>query len=166
MQSAFTQFFRMAGQFLGFVFAFLFGEISWRPPAWCHRATSAINHHRWTAGGLFVATFIGGYTLFHFLNPPKPALNSITVTPPAVTPLQPEPRPQPASIDFARSAAPLGKVGAVVPLVMTPSLPGEWKWTTDHTLTFQPKADWPANTTFRVFLPSEQLSKSIQLEKN
>lgn len=166
MQNAFTQFFRTAGQFLGSVLAFLFGEISWRPPAWCHRTTGAINRHRWTTAGLFIATFIGGYSLSHFLNQPKPAFNSITVTSPAVTPLQPELHPQLASIDFARSAAPLGKVGAVVPLVMTPSLPGEWKWTTDHTLTFQPKVDWPANTTFRVSLPSEQLSKSIQLEKD
>ena len=123
MQSAFTQFFRMAGQFFGSVFAFLFGEISWRPPAWCHRATSVIDHHRWTAGALVIATFIGGYSLSHFLNQPKPAFNSITVTSPAVTPLQPELRPQPASIDFVRSAAPLGKVGSAVSLVMTPNLP-------------------------------------------
>src|SRR6266699_1481568 len=30
--------------------------------------------------GLFIATFIGGYSLFHFLNQPRPAFNSITVT--------------------------------------------------------------------------------------
>jgi alpha-2-macroglobulin len=166
MQNAFTQFFRTAGQFLGSVFAFLFGEISWRPPGWCHRMASAANHYRWTMGALFLATCIGGYSIFHFLNQPKSAFNSIAVTSPGVTPLQNELHPQPASIDFLRSAAPLGKVGAVIPLVMTPSLPGEWKWTTDHTLTFQPKADWPANTTYRVSLPSEQLSKSIQLEKD
>ena len=166
MQSAFTQFFRRAGQFLGSVLAFLFGEIYWRPPAWCHRTTGPIKRHRWTTVGLFVATVIGGYWLYHFLNQPKPVFDRIAVTSPAITPLQPELRPQPASIEFAQSAAPLGKVGAVVPLVMTPGLPGEWKWATDHTLTFQPKADWPANTTYHVSLPHEQLSKGIQLEKD
>src|SRR3981189_2046150 len=137
MQNAFTQFFRTAGQFLGSRLAFLFGEISWRPPAWCHRTTGAINRHRWTTAGLSIATFIGGYSLSHFLNQPKPAFNAITVTSPAVTPLQPELHPQPASIDFARSAAPLGNVGAGVPLVLTPNLPGVWKGGMTHTLTLQ-----------------------------
>jgi alpha-2-macroglobulin len=166
MQNAFTQSFKTAGRFLGSVFAYLFGEISWQPPAWCRRTTTAIVHHRWIAAGLAVAAIAGGFWLHQFLSPPKPSVNAITVRSPAVTPLQPDLHPQAASIEFARSAAPLGKVGAIVPLVMTPSLPGEWKWTTDHTLTFQPKADWPANTTYRVSLPSEELSKTIRLEKN
>jgi uncharacterized protein YfaS (alpha-2-macroglobulin family) len=166
MHNAFTQPFKTAGRGLGSVLAHLFGEISWRPPTWCRRTITAIGHHRWITAGFAVAALAGAFWVHQFLSQPKPSVDTITVRPPAVTPLQPDLHPQPVSIEFAQSAAPLGKVGAVVPLVMTPNLPGEWKWTTDHTLTFQPKADWPANTTYRVLLPSEELSKTIRLERN
>lgn len=166
MQNAFTQSFKAAGRFFGSVLACLFGEISWRPPAWCRRTTIAIGRRRWIAAGFAVAAVAGTFWLYQFLNQPKPVVNTMTVRSPAITPLQPDLHPQPASIEFARSAAPLGKVGTVVPLVMTPSLPGEWKWTTDRTLTFQPKVDWPAGTTYRVSLPGEELSKIIGLQRN
>ncbi len=166
MQNAFSRFLKTIRRFLGSILVSLFGEVSWEPPGWCRRATTAIGRHRWIAAGSAVAVFVGAIWLYQFLHQPKPEFSAFTVNAPAITPLQPELHPQPASIEFARSAAPLGKVGTIVPLAMMPTLPGTWKWTTDRTLTFQPSTDWPANTTYRVSFPSEELSKTVRLEKN
>jgi uncharacterized protein YfaS (alpha-2-macroglobulin family) len=166
MQNVLTRFFLTAGRFLRLILAGFFGEISWRPPAWFRQTSAGAARHRLITAfvaviGLFAALYL--YSLWHR---PTPAVNALTVHAPAVTPLQPDLHPQTASIEFARSAAPLGKVGTVVPLLMKPSMPGEWRWTTDRTLTFRPKADWPAHTTYRVSLPSEELSTAIRLEKD
>jgi alpha-2-macroglobulin len=165
MQNAFTQSLQSAARFIGTILAHLFGELTWRPPPWGRRTTNIIGRHRWLAATAMIAAILGAFWAYHVLNQPKSQFTAAVVRPPAITTLQPDLHPQPAVIEFARSAAPLGKVGTIVPLVMTPNLPGQWKWTTDRTLTFQPAADWPANTVYRVKLPEENLLKTIRLEK-
>ena len=166
MQNVFTRFFVTAGRLLRIILAGFFGEISWRPPTWFRQTSSGLGRHRLITAFIALIGLSGALWLYSLWHRPAPAVNTLTVHAPAVTPLQPDLHPQAASLEFARSAAPLGKVGTVVPLLMKPSLPGEWRWTTDRTLTFRPKADWPAHTTYRVTLPNEELSTAIRLEKD
>ena len=145
---------------------FVFGEIQWRPPIWLRPIFRFSQAHAilvLSIGFVICAGTIGAYL---YLHQPQPEFTEITVTAPHITPLEKELKPQPVSISFSQSAAPLGKIGSLVQLQMTPHIDGQWKWTDHRTLTFQPSADWPPGTTYKVSLPAAELAKDIRLKDN
>lgn len=79
---------------------------------------------------------------------------------------------QPVVLRFTGAIAPLEKLNKVVnnaaneDVTMTPAAEGEWKWTSDRTLTFTPKNDWPASTEYEVRLVTRTLPKEVQLKDN
>jgi len=104
--------------------------------------------------GLCFLLILGcGYGLYGILQRPRPKLIEPMVEAPSVTPLEKELKPQPLLIRFPESVAPLGQVGATLPVMINPSAEGKWKWNSDRILAFYPANDWPAATSYRVDLP-------------
>src|SRR5262249_55278257 len=100
---------------------------------------------------------------------PKPVRVSFDVTPPGRTRIEdPDAKPEPVSVRFSASAAPLAGVGKDVRtgIELTPHFEGIWKWSTDQTLTFTPKSDWPVDAEFTVRLAGQALvAEQIVLNK-
>ncbi|EPY5345334.1 MG2 domain-containing protein [Klebsiella quasipneumoniae] len=74
--------------------------------------------------------------------------------------------PQEVIFNFRHSAAPLTDVGKVVEkgISLTPATEGEWKWISDHTLTFTPKKPLPMGTQYEVnFTADVLLAPQIKL---
>src|SRR5215475_3946308 len=148
------------------ILRFLFGEIHWRPPIWLRPIGRFTLSHRILCSLATLGIVVSGLAVYYVEHLPQPQLNTFAVRPPDVTPLEKDLRPNPATIVFRDSAAPLGKIGATVNLQMTPHLAGEWKWKNDRTLVFSPSEDWPPNTHYQVNLPQAELADNIRLKSN
>jgi alpha-2-macroglobulin len=153
----------------------LIGDITWNAPAWLHGVAAGIRSLFRLAkadprrAGLVVLGVLlisaGGYGGWRWYQAqPKPVTVDVQVTAPARTCYECEPRkpPNPATLTFSTSVAPLDAIGksvdiAKADLVMTPATVGEWTWVDDHTLRFQPKADWPIGQSYRIRIPRSGL---------
>src|SRR6201997_638341 len=144
----------------------VFGEIHWRPPIWLRPIGRFILSHRILCSLATLGIVLCGLAVYYVEHLPQPQFSSFTVRPPDVTPLEKDLKPNPATIVFRDSAAPLGKIGSTVNLQMTPRLGGEWKWKNDRTLVFSPSEDWPPNTHYQVTLPQSELADNIRLKSN
>jgi len=166
MPAAPGHFLKSVQTFFRTILNFIFGEIQWCPPIWLRPITGFCRNHRILVSLGFLGLLICGAGVYAVLHLPQPEFTGLTVTPPAITPLEKELHPQPATIVFEKSAAPLGKIGAKVDLQITPKVAGEWKWTNDRTLTFTPAGDWPPATRYQVSLPASELAQDIRLKDN
>ena len=138
MPSAPGRFLKSIQSFFLTILRFVFGEIQWRPPIWLRPIGRFILGHRILCSLATLGIVVCGVAVYYVEHLPQPQFNSFTVRPPDVTPLEKELKPNPATIVFRDSAAPLGKIGATVNLQMTPRLAGEWHWKNDRTLVFSP----------------------------
>lgn len=145
---------------LGALLAGIFGDVSWRAPAWFDSTRAALNrieasarrHPRTTlrVGGVTLAVLAIGWFGYHWYQdrprPPEPvqiAFNVASVTP---TDYSKEPLVvHPLRVTFAGSVAPIERVGKPVAegIRMRPALAGAWHWESDSELVFQPQAEWP-----------------------
>src|ERR1700756_4516809 len=148
------------------ILRFVFGEIQWRPPIWLRPIGRFSLSHRILSLLATLGIVICGVAVYYVEHLPQAQFNSFTVRPPDITPLEKDLKPNPATIVFRDSAAPLGKIGSTVNLQMTPRLGGEWKWKNDRTLVFSPSEDWPPNTHYQVTLPQSELADNIRLKSN
>ena len=119
--------------------------------------------------GAFVVMVLGLTVYFWYASLPKPVRVSLYVTSPGRTRIEdPDARPDPVSIRFSISVAPLAAVGKDVKngIELNPSFDGVWRWDTDSILVFRPKTDWPVDTEFRVTLSRQGLTaQQILLER-
>jgi hypothetical protein len=166
MPSAPGRFLKSIQTFFQTILRFIFGEIQWRPPIWLRPIGRFIVGHRILSSLAALGLVICACAVYFVQHLPQPQFSSFTVTPPEITPLEKDLKPNPATIVFRDSAAPLGKIDATVNLQMTPRLAGEWKWKNDRTLVFSPSEDWPPNTHYRVTLPESELANTIRLKSN
>jgi alpha-2-macroglobulin len=73
--------------------------------------------------------------------------------------------PNPAIINFSRSAAPLALVGKeAADIRLEPALEGRWTWATPTRLEFQPKEDWPIGQRYVVKLGPKATAAQIALD--
>ena len=163
---------------LGWIFAALFGRLSWNPPRWAtmlHGCAASAGTwlrgnpqrvKRW-AGGIVVAgalAAVGGY-IWHTM--PRPQLVAYEVTAPALTPYGDDnPKPAPLIVRFAGAAAPLAQAdkAPVVPPVLVPPIEGRWQWAGDRVLSFEPKTDWPVGQGYEVRMERALLSDQLRVE--
>ena len=156
--------------------ATLFGEVSWRPPAWLARswraAASWIATHRWwtvTAVVLLAALGTGAWWIHCSIkNRPRPQTISVQIESPGVAPLTKELKPSALWIKFGASVARVESVlGKPVSsgVRLEPAIDGAWKWMTDSRLMFTPKQDWPADRNYRVILDRALLPPHVLLER-
>ncbi|MDP3088790.1 MAG: alpha-2-macroglobulin [Methylotenera sp.] len=102
---------------------------------------------------LLLALITGGWQVWTWYQArPQPITVKVTVTAPTRTQIEDKLPPNPLTISFDSSVAPIEQVGktSTLGITITPKVEGEWKWNTENTLSFQPKADWPVGTKYRV----------------
>ncbi len=90
----------------------------------------------------------------------SPAATDYTATPIVVHPLV---------ISFSRSVAPLALVGkpASAGIELKPELAGQWTWSSDRDLSFQPKDDWPVGQEFDLrFDPRLAFAAQVRVDKD
>ena len=154
-----------ASRALGQVLRMLFGELRWHPPQWMRalgtRGAAAMRRARArpVATAAFLAALLaltasGVLALRWMQLRPKPVLIAFDVTAPARTCLECEPpgKPQPLIVTFSQPAAPLEAIGQAIQdgVELSPRQAGAWRWDSDRRLRFEPAADWPAGTAYRV----------------
>jgi uncharacterized protein YfaS (alpha-2-macroglobulin family) len=166
MPSAPDRFLKSIQTFFLTILRFIFGEIQWRPPIWLRPIGRFILSHRILCSLATLGIIICGAAVYYVERLPQPQFNGFYVRAPEITPLEKDLKPNPATIVFRDSAAPLGKIGATVNLQMTPRLGGEWKWKNDRTLVFSPSEDWPPNTHYQVTLPQSEIADNIRLKSD
>ena len=98
---------------------------------------------------------------------PKPTEITFTVDAPARTCFECDPpgKPHPLVVRFSGSAVALEHAGHAVPpalrlIRLEPGIDGTWQWLDDHTLQFDPAAEWPIGERFAVRFANEGLFAS------
>ncbi|HZP65822.1 MAG TPA: alpha-2-macroglobulin, partial [Rudaea sp.] len=162
----------------------VFGEISWRAPAWMRAAGrsasvagAAIRRRplRFGMAAVAFAALVGGgwFGYRAWRDRPRPieeAPASLRVTDPALTDYTATPITiHPLRIVFSRSVAPLALVGKTVTsgIEVKPEVAGQWTWRNDRDLEFQPKDDWTAGQTYTVrFDPKVAFAEHVRVKSD
>lgn len=161
---------------VGWLLRAVFGELHWRRPLWLDSliglgagAAGWARAHPARALALaatLAALGAGGWAGYRWWQArPKPVEIVFEVSAPARTDIENGGNPNPLMLSFSGSVAPLAKVGKVLTagIAMRPELAGEWRWTDDRTLSFQPKADWPVGQSYEVTLDKTLVAPQIRL---
>ena len=154
----------------------LVGRWEWQAPAWLPWVgrQSVRGWRRATATRARAATLaavvmtVAGAGVWWFTRP-TPHYVSYLVTPPGLTEYDDNgiSSIKPLRVVFSESVAPLARMQKAVTkgLTMSPSVAGEWFWTTDKELQFTPKDDWPVDGAFSVqFARSGFFADGVVLE--
>ena len=159
----------------GGLWATLFGV--WVAPPWLRwvgvqlmRAASVVRARPRASGGALVALVaiaVGGWFGHAWWQArPKPVEVSFKADGPAVTDFVNNGAPQPMTLTFSNSVAPLALVGKEVAngITVAPAIAGTWRWASDRQLTLTPKAEWPVGTEFKVVLDDSAVAPQIRLQ--
>jgi uncharacterized repeat protein (TIGR01451 family) len=147
----------------------LLGDFSWRPPAWLRRTGQGIARRPVASILAFVVlagAIVGGWLAWNGWNhQPQPLETDWIIQVPSPSDPADQFMPQPLSITFDRSVAALEQIDkpSLQGVTMTPSVPGDWRWTSGSNLYFTPKQDWPAGTEFHVTLARQIFSAHAKL---
>jgi uncharacterized protein YfaS (alpha-2-macroglobulin family) len=151
------------------------GELRWQPPGWARtlaaRGGDAVRAARArpraaaaVLAAVVVAAVAGVYGVRWWRARPQPVTVALTVEAPPRTCYECDPPvlPNPLTLTFAASVAPLETVGKTLPPTgvrpaLEPAAEGKWTWVDDRTLRFQPAADWPVGQHYVVTLPRRGL---------
>ena len=139
----------------------LVGRWQWQAPAWLGwvgqqsvrgwRRTMKTRARVATLAAVVIT--VAGAGVWWFTRP-TPHYVSYSVTPPGLTEYDDNgvSSIKPLRIVFSESVAPLAQTQKAVSkgLRMSPSIAGEWFWTTDKELQFRPRDDWPVDGAFSV----------------
>ncbi|MDD4930247.1 MAG: alpha-2-macroglobulin [Gallionella sp.] len=169
------------------VLGMVFGKLNWRAPSWlswlqtqCVPLGEKIRlYAAWAALAMVLAAGLGWGALHAPAGGWKSWLDSqtfsgsrpdngqsteikaagISVNNPEVTPYDGDGKPRPAILTFSNSVAPLALVGkAAVDVTLSPSLAGQWTWTSANRLEFLPNEDWPIDVQYTVSLGAKALA--------
>jgi uncharacterized protein YfaS (alpha-2-macroglobulin family) len=162
------------GQVLAAIGRSVFG--TWSAPPWLVWSGGRVAaggrqmaaHPRITAGvvALLVALAASGWYGYKWWQArPKPLETKFTTEAIAPTDIENEQQPNPLTVIFAHSAAPLAMSGKDVSTGITvlPPLEGTWTWVDDKTLRFQPKQDWPVGIEHEVKFDKTLVASHVTL---
>jgi alpha-2-macroglobulin len=165
-------------QLLGAALAFLFGSMSYQAPSWmkwCNgkltKIRAAIQQKPVKSLGviaLLAALCAGGWQTWAWYQArPQPISVKVTVKAPTRTQIEDKLPPNPLSIKFDSSVAPIELVGkaTTVGINVMPKIEGEWQWVAENELTFQPKADWPVGEVYRVSFNAKAFAPKTLLDQ-
>ncbi len=160
----------------------VFGAWAWEAPRWLHwikhavarlgrsGSNSARRHPRAAVAvivGALVLAFGGDVAWRWYRMLPKPEFASFAVAAPGRTRIEEEnAKPDPLTVRFDRSVAPLAMAGKPLSIGITlkPQLAGGWRWLDDRALEFRPKDDWPIGQAYGVVLDKALLAPQIHLK--
>jgi alpha-2-macroglobulin len=150
----------------------LFGEVSWRPPAWLGAVAKRLgDFHQYCLAhprelrlavlGVLLTVLAGLWWQSQPV-PPAPPSIACSVQPPVLTDYRAEggKKVAPLQLQCGESTAPIQSVGkalAFPALKLQPELAGSWRWASDRVLEFQPADDWPVATDYTLTLQEEGL---------
>lgn len=160
-------------------FASLFGRVSWTSPPWAKAvwAKRTLSLSILVVLLLLLGTVIGTYR--YIQHRPKPNLINATITVPPITPQDKVLIPQPLIIEFAGtqnqsddsgkgiSMAPLDALNKVITkgIKLSPAVAGQWSWTGQNELTFNPTSPWPAGKTYTVLFNKTLFAKKVNMQR-
>ncbi len=163
----------------GALLAPVVGRISWTRPAWparLERRRKALGRKFYyglygVLGALLLA--IVGVVIYR--NMPQPALTTVSIDVPDITPAHEPLEPRPVTVHFSldnpfaaksNAAARLDLIGKAVPtgIVMKPAAAGQWLWQDDNTLVFTPKNDWPAGQVYTLRFDKSIFAPGVKLD--
>lgn len=159
---------------------FLVGKISWQSPPWAQHIAQSTEKllgcgrahpvRALVVLGLLLALVAGGIFGYQWWQTrPRPVEVSFKLEQPTRTEIEYDDvqlrQPKPFVVRFEKSVAPLALVGkeVVQGIQMSPTLAGIWKWTSDKTLEFLPKEDWPVGGEYRVVLERAAIAPQVHL---
>ncbi|MGC3992299.1 MAG: Ig-like domain-containing protein [Chthoniobacteraceae bacterium] len=145
----------------------LVGDFSWNPPTWIKTACA---QWRRTVPVLLVVAALGygGWRGWQwYVHRPQPRTVHAEVRAPGLTPQGVKPVPEPLMVRFSGSVAPLEMVGKKVAsgVHLQPPQPGGWTWINDRELRFDPTANWPADTSYRVEIEQAAVAPQVLLQQ-
>lgn len=176
------------GSFFGRVFSTLFGDVSWRAPAWLTRLKLSAKRQPLQFYSVLslilvgIAALAGGY--YYYQQLPKPLQVIASIEAPVIGDyIDDTEQPTPLTLRFAYdtpdntdsaaqimpatplSAARLDLIGEVITagVSLSPALAGKWSWQDDNSLSFTPEQAWPAGTTYTVNLESAIFAPNTRL---
>ncbi len=160
------------------ILGFFFGSVNYQAPAWMKWCGDKLNNLRLSMiqkpiKGLGILALVaalgaGGWHGWEWYKArPQPVTVKVTVTVPTRTQIEDNLPPNPLKISFDASVAPIEQVGKVISanVNIMPKIDGVWKWDAENELSFQPKADWPVGTDFKVSLNAKALTPKTLLDK-
>ena len=178
-----TYVFTAIWQVISATLRFFFGSINYQAPAWMQKCGAGLGKlfKKATASpvkslgaiALLAALAWGGWQGYAWYQArPKPVEVIVTVTAPSRTVIEENLPPNPVVISFDRSVAPIALVGAQASdaaiakgVSIAPAIQGNWFWSSENTLHFTPKADWPVGITYRISLNPQALTPKTKLDK-
>ena len=152
-------------RFLLRCFSSIFGNFSWKPPTWASKIPP-----RYLAAALvaFSIAWTAKQAYLHWQKKqPHPIKISVRVVAPNVAPLQENPTPDCLMIRFGASVAKLDtpyNTPITSGITLSPNREGVWSWSSDTSLVFHPKADWPAGQKYQVKLSPTLFPKNTLLD--
>jgi uncharacterized protein YfaS (alpha-2-macroglobulin family) len=173
-QTIFAKLWSLASSLL----SFFFGSVNYQAPSWMKWCGSKLNDLRLAMAqkpikgvvilALIAALGAGGWQGWEwYKSRPQPVTVKVTVTAPTRTQIEDNLPPNPLKISFDSSVAPFEQVGKMISagVNIMPKIEGVWKWDTESELLFQPKADWPVGTDYKVSLNAKALTAKTLLDK-
>ncbi len=165
-------------QIITLVLGFIFGSMNYQAPMWMKWCGSklaitvtAIQHKPVKSLGIItlVAALgaVGWQGWAWYQAQPKPVTVKVTVKAPERTQIEDKLPPNPLSVSFDSSVAPIELVGKTTNagISVAPKIEGEWKWVAENELRFQPKADWPVGEVYRVSFNAKAFTPKTLLDK-
>ncbi|HQS59511.1 MAG: hypothetical protein B7Y56_10285 [Gallionellales bacterium 35-53-114] len=165
----------------------LFGSLSYQGPAWVGmgiralrdgfryiyeriRKLAAANPKRakQIGAGLIAAAIAATGLYIWYESLPKPVEASFYVNNPQRTRIEdPKAKPDPLTVVFSRSVAPIDRIGKEIAagVALSPELEGSWRWVDDQRLRFTPKYDWPIGVEYKVDFERSLIAEHIALDK-
>jgi alpha-2-macroglobulin len=150
----------------------LVGDVQYTAPDWLHGLSETVRRHPKRILAILLALSLAVYGIQLWRNRPVPVIPNlvyVTALAPSLTDYSQERLSfYPAQISFSGSVAPLDAVGkAPNGLVMQPTHPGNWSWTSDRELVFTPSQDWPVGQLYNIsFDPKKMLAAQAVIDKN
>jgi uncharacterized protein YfaS (alpha-2-macroglobulin family) len=165
---------------IGLFLVTIFGKLQWSCPSWllCLRQQMVMRSKTFWSLLIGVVLILAGagYAYHWYQNLPKPILITASLTTPNITPISEKEAPviDPLVVDFGiladgftyKSVAPLSKVGKEVAegVEISPEIEGEWTWSSDSKLVFQPKVDWPAGQKYTLHFTKDFFAPGTKME--
>ncbi|MBA2648711.1 MAG: alpha-2-macroglobulin [Legionella sp.] len=148
----------------------LLGHIQWEKPHWLKQMS------RKATLVLLLLLMAVGMAIYWYANQPKPNAITAQITAPDITPNKETLIPNQLIFNFglktpnfmAKSVAPVQLIGKTVnqDIQMRPAIKGEWFWSSDSQLIFNPAEDWPAGETFKVQFAKNFFAPGTKLESH
>lgn len=156
----------------------IFGVVQWQKPAWLQaillylsQLFSLIKAEPLKSLGALLLTsllVIGGWQGYQaWKTRPQPVAIDFTVIAPTRTELENKAKPNPLTINFSASVAPLAMVAKDVAegIDFSVTIEGRWHWQDDKKLIFYPAKDWPIDKEVNVKFSKKLVAEQSKLAR-